>query len=310
MEQGFPPKIERNFEALKSKLKLFATSVAVIFSGHVGAQNLPNTANEREPIIVNDPSDPKLQAYQDSLNLYKGGLEAKDYFFNKIEPLLKKGENNKASELWSGTNGYINVPHKYDKSWDNLKKLNKEAPCYKRLDSKVDSDFGVFQFAKPTQPVEYRDVNGNGPAATLSHGFTDTITPHGDSTNTITPHGERLKENINKLNSKNSQLIESKQNTLPELPVTKTEFNTDSKYTITSGIGEDNSTTYFPDEVLLAEAVSNLRDKYPNSVQSQKSKGKANYDFPGASGEEVMDFDKNNPSKQNPEASDSLAQKQ
>ncbi len=327
MEQGFPPKNEKElFKGLKSKLKLFATSLAVVLSGHAAAQNLPNTTNEREPIIVHDPNDPRLLAYKDSL------------FSNKQVDKFNKGmkefiDNSKDSselasrEIWHDQEQkekFKNVKRIYGSYSPDLNLGgNVQYPDSPAFVSWTRTPNGTgwqpasfLASKKPVQPVEYQvnnidklpnnanwEVIEGWDRKLLEEYFPNVVKNNPNikeatTLRTFSPRGESGKD-----------IIIRSENYLEKLPVNKTKFNTDSNYSITSGIDETNA-TYFPDEEILNEAVTNLRTKYPKSVQSQKSKGTVNYDFPGASGEEVIDFDKINPPKQGPEASDSLAQKQ
>lgn len=118
----------------------------------------------RKPIIVNDPKDKRLIAYNDSLNLS-----------NKSEVAQKWFNNQKPNEqgVYSGTewdrfiDTNIKPDKKYNQSYDNLTKLNKENPkgTLQKLkisdivngkDSyKENTETFFTKFKKPVQPYKY-----------------------------------------------------------------------------------------------------------------------------------------------------------
>lgn len=223
-----------------------------------------------------DPKKPiqgtkeQIKAYQDSLTMYNYG-ENNYNSAKELEVNTTRGNNRQQEAI------DININNTDIRNRDNVREFSPNIfgilPRERRLvgfDVTMDSwNAGhrgsayttIDRYERPSQPVE--------------------LGRHIDKINEI-PDQERAI--ISWENAKNRNI---KANILP---VNKTKFNTDSNYTITHGIGKDRSQVYFPDEQLLNEAVTNLRTKYPKSVQSQKSKGTANYDFPGATNDEVMKF--------------------
>ena len=89
---------------------------------------------EREPVIVNDPKDPRLKAYQDSLQVYNSSK------FVKEHPL---------------TGNY--VPGKEDVKQMNInidkKNINKYKPKLKTSNTGY-----YYDYKKPVQPVEYKKL--------------------------------------------------------------------------------------------------------------------------------------------------------
>lgn len=87
---------------------------------------------EREPIIVNDPNDPKIKAYQDSLQVYNSSK------FVKEHPLTGKY-----------------VPGKEDVKQMNINIDKKNINKYKPKLETTNTGY-YYNYKKPVQPVEYR----------------------------------------------------------------------------------------------------------------------------------------------------------
>jgi hypothetical protein len=111
---------------------------------------------EKEPIIVSNPNDPRLRAYQDSLALTKGPMESyrKAQTINK---LIKQGYFDEArrlnnSDYTLNTEGY--------KAFKRLSKYNKKEPKPVKGSelgwglSPSDDAFPVYK--KPVQKVVYK----------------------------------------------------------------------------------------------------------------------------------------------------------
>jgi CRISPR-associated Cas5-like protein len=108
--------------------------------------------NKREPIIVSDPNDPRLRAYQDSLSLYNQYLNdvkwAADYFGTSIQDVLKGYERLRrpiGSETYKLNNEWIK---NYDKKGYNP--AIKPTAIY---DFGEHPFSGVKEYKKPVQPV-------------------------------------------------------------------------------------------------------------------------------------------------------------
>ena len=115
----------------------------------------------RVPIYVDNPNDPRLRAYQDSLYLIKAPMEAYKRS-QTINKLIKKGEFDNAKKLLH--EGYI-LNGDALKVLDRLTKYNKKEPKPIKGSemgwgaSPVD-DIGPT-YKKPVQPVEYRKPKGD-----------------------------------------------------------------------------------------------------------------------------------------------------
>ena len=210
---------------------------------------------QNQPVEYQKPNSNK-PTYEDSLYAYKKYIEK------------ARGWDN--SEDWEVKDDVFNTKHLVEGSDD----------------SKVKPSLLKSTVRKREYPDVHPSIEPIGFGSTDGAGFRYPVfaKPKGK------PSYQHPIENISKLKTKDLGLVNSNTSKANTLPVNKTKFNTDNNYSITHGIGKDRSQVYFPDEETLNEAVTNLRTKYPKSVQSQKSKGKANYDFPGATNDEVMKF--------------------
>lgn len=116
----------------------------------------------RTPIYVDNPKDPRLRAYNDSMMLYnqsKGMIrDLKDYERKYGDP--KTGGNlGKFVDQWLGytDNWYDTKGPKMDPAYNRLTKKNKKAPQPERVyNSRLDPDQVAVEYKKPVQPVQYR----------------------------------------------------------------------------------------------------------------------------------------------------------
>jgi hypothetical protein len=108
---------------------------------------------EREPIIVNDPKDPKLKAYQDSLNLYNKTKDIQNpkYYTDGDPSWYNWKGNRKDAERFMRRNN-IDLDYEYYRT-------NKFPGKIQPIKT---GDFGegmVYPiYKKPTQPVEYKKL--------------------------------------------------------------------------------------------------------------------------------------------------------
>jgi len=105
-------------------------------------------SNKVEPIYVDNPKDKRLQAYNDSLNLFNK---------SKINDKLMSSGEYSPSEWLDYINGKINIEGNnglsLSKSWEALKKYNGIGPTPIKVNSYLNDDIHVNMFKKPVQPV-------------------------------------------------------------------------------------------------------------------------------------------------------------
>lgn len=150
------------------------------------------TGDPVKPLVISDPREyqRRKQAYNDSLDVYKGGENAKVFFNTNIEPALRDNMETEAQRLWDAPNtGYIHKHNpNFDKAFDRLEKLNKEYPSpQKRIASKYNKDYGVYEFKKPTQPVKFEPKEA---PFTYSRNENDNYAINKDDTNDIGGKGD------------------------------------------------------------------------------------------------------------------------
>jgi hypothetical protein len=120
---------------------------------------------EREPIIVNDPKDPKLKAYQDSLNLYNKTKDIQNpkYYTDGDPSWYNWKGNRKDAERFMRRNN-IDLDYEYYRT-------NKFPGKIQPIKT---GDFGegmVYPiYKKPTQPVEYKKLEEIKPTQTTPTG--------------------------------------------------------------------------------------------------------------------------------------------
>jgi hypothetical protein len=120
---------------------------------------------EREPIIVNDPKDPKLKAYQDSLNLYNKTKDIQNpkYYTDGDPSWYNWKGNRKDAERFMRRNN-IDLDYEYYRT-------NKFPGKIQPIKT---GDFGegmVYPiYKKPTQPVEYKKLEEIKPTQPTSKG--------------------------------------------------------------------------------------------------------------------------------------------
>lgn len=102
-----------------------------------------------KPIYVSDVKDPRLQNYNDSLNLHNLSERSKLILRDKINPLLSKGDNTRAYSLWET---YQTKTQK--EAERSVKKLGSIRPVSQTV-STFDESYKVNNFRKPVQPVVY-----------------------------------------------------------------------------------------------------------------------------------------------------------
>ncbi len=130
-------------------------------SGHIGA-NGPISFKDGGPIITNDPNDPRLKAYKDSLNLYNNSLynwelakstadsivtsdKGTVVWNSKLDKLPLKNIKSKSLPVKRRTVANLNNPEYFKDTKGNVTTENKN---YKAR------DFSLYK--EPTQPVKYR----------------------------------------------------------------------------------------------------------------------------------------------------------
>jgi hypothetical protein len=116
-------------------------------------QSVVYKKSEREPIVVNDPKDPKLKAYQDSLNLYNKTKDIQNpkYYTDGDPSWYNWKGNRKDAERFMRRNN-IDLDYEYYRT-------NKFPGKIQPIKT---GDFGegmVYPiYKKPTQPVEYKKL--------------------------------------------------------------------------------------------------------------------------------------------------------
>jgi hypothetical protein len=129
--------------------------------------------SERKPIITNDPKDPRLRAYNDSLNIYKS-TSADIKALQKIRDSYPKGSTEALDEWMNYTNEWYKKPDAKasSKSYFNLQKLNGKYPSPVKSDYLYNSDGSkdldnqAREFKKPVQPVIYQKEQKDYPIVT------------------------------------------------------------------------------------------------------------------------------------------------
>lgn len=106
------------------------------------------SSNIKKPVITNDPKDPKLRAYNDSINLYRTGKAEWDKY--KVDAFNV---------------GFNSIPSDYDKLRPEHYGNNSDE-YVKSLSGKIkglgvmDSDWkDIVVYKKPTQPIVYQPTN-------------------------------------------------------------------------------------------------------------------------------------------------------
>lgn len=106
---------------------------------------MPNPKQKKKPIITNDPNDPRIKAYNDSLSLYNMSTRSIDKLFS---PNVTTAENN------------LVVPTNREwQAYNNLTKLNKTKPSPYGIKKRKfkDGTWGeVFLYEEPNQPITYK----------------------------------------------------------------------------------------------------------------------------------------------------------
>lgn len=107
---------------------------------------------DKKPIIVNDPKDPKLIAYNDSLKLYSSTIQARKYLdaFNKQEADNMNFDNKRLTKELDKINPC---------SKNNIKPLKK---------TWYDDKGVVFEYKKPVQPYIYEQAEDQAVKNTLT----------------------------------------------------------------------------------------------------------------------------------------------
>ena len=101
---------------------------------------------DKTPIYVTDKNDPRLKAYSDSVNVYKGGL-------------LDVSKMRKATKTADNVNNGTEPNLEFFNSFDNLNKLNKKDPTPTTVYHKTFSDGTSYQgylYKEPVQPIVYQ----------------------------------------------------------------------------------------------------------------------------------------------------------
>lgn len=115
------------------------------------------------PITVNDPNDPRLRAYNDSLKMFnatKGDIKA----LEKIRTSYPNGSRDAQTQWLEYTKNWYNKPGMsgVDKAFENLKKLNGQYPqpvrfsYLKNSDGTDDIYNAGKEYKKPVQPIMYQ----------------------------------------------------------------------------------------------------------------------------------------------------------
>ena len=113
--------------------------------------------NQVEPIIVNDPNDPKLKAYQDSLSVYNKSKDLYDQLLNQAKQGnegIREQVRDKMSLKDVNYFGNVGVPYSYK----GIK------PDYVLGTKTATENRGYLpHYKKPTQPVEYKKAEESKP---------------------------------------------------------------------------------------------------------------------------------------------------
>jgi hypothetical protein len=129
-------------------------------------KTLPNVAvkGNTKPIIVSDPRDPRLRAYQDSLSLYNNST-ASTKLYNDIAT-SSKTDKEYMRRVGFATSG--NVPDtEYNRLGRELNRVWKKHLNWKPItiselpnshydDGIIRNHFNTYEFKKPVQPVVYK----------------------------------------------------------------------------------------------------------------------------------------------------------
>ena len=110
-----------------------------------------------EPIYTDNPKDKRLQAYNDSLSLYKLGIEGNKLLNNPstTEDIWKKYVNQ-----FYNTDGTINKNNKYNQAGTRLTKLNGKPVIPEKISNERNFGNGytgdMQMYKKPVQPIIYK----------------------------------------------------------------------------------------------------------------------------------------------------------
>lgn len=174
---------------------------------------VPMKKQQGGPIIVTDPNDPRLRAYNDSLTLYQDGL--KDDEWLKNAPRVRPGVVD--AYAW---NNFEKGSKGHGDAYRRLTKLNKEEPSSLKNQvpfnmsffSDGDSKLKTFytRYNKPTQPVvldkkseptgimkllqKQAALQEPEPEITPAQKTYRPVTPEGDSKIVNTPYGYNIKQ--------------------------------------------------------------------------------------------------------------------
>lgn len=210
----------------------------------------------RSPIYTDNLNDPRLKAYNDSLNLYNataGDIKA----LRDISSKWPMGSEEARRDWMNYTDAWNNKPAaiklRKEKSYQNLVKLNGKNPSavaleyLKNKDGSRDEGNAALEYKKPVQPIIYR---GTPPEPKITRPV-----PMNRSMPDLRVIGQALPAvpNVRQANFDSTQ-------------------PTDYSFTYPTGKYNEQETTYFPDENLWRNFISQQSNV---SSQLQNNKGTA-----------------------------------